>query len=121
MLGRLNFEVMSMSRVKRLVARTFMDSPSLDDTSWEQAEYHLIRAAELWPDFVLFHFDVAQLHRKRGRREEAIAAYERALALPSVHPTDHKLQRQAREALAEWGIGPDTTRAGTASTGRAGP
>jgi len=108
MLGKLNYEVMSMSRVKRLVARTFMDKPSLDDTSWEQAEYHLVRAAEVWPDFVLFHFDVAQLYKKRGRREEAVVAYQRALALPSVHPTDHKLQRQAEEALSEWGVTPDS-------------
>jgi len=108
MLGKLNYEVMSMSRVKRLVARTFMDKPSLDDTSWEQAEYHLVKAAEVWPDFVLFHFDVGQLYKKRGRREEAVAAYRRVLALPSVHPTDQKLQRQAEEALADWGLSSST-------------
>lgn len=120
MLGKLNYEVMSMSRVKRLVARTFMDKPSLDDTSWEQAEYHLVKAAEVWPEFVLFHFDVAQLYRKRGRREEAVAAYQRAIALPSVHPTDHKLQRQAREALAEWGIDVDTAAVAVPSSGSGG-
>jgi tetratricopeptide (TPR) repeat protein len=120
MLGKLNYEVMSMSRVKRLVARTFMDKPSLDDTSWEQAEYHLVKAAEVWPEFVLFHFDVAQLYRKRGRREEAVAAYQRAIALPSVHPTDHKLQRQAREALADWGIDVDTAAVPVPSSGSGG-
>lgn len=112
MLGKLNYEVMSMSRVKRLVARTFMDKPSLDDTSWEQAEYHLSKAAEVWPDFVLFHFDLAQLYRKRGRREEAVQHYIEAISLPTVHPTDHKLQRQAQEQLAEWGIGTDTADPG---------
>lgn len=116
MLGKLNYEVMSMSRVKRLVARTFMDKPSLDDTSWEQAEYHLATAAEVWPEFVLFHFDLAQLYRKRGRRDEAIEEYIQAISLPSVHPTDHKLQRQAREQLADWGIDTDTVGVG-AGTG----
>jgi tetratricopeptide (TPR) repeat protein len=111
MLGKLNYEVMSMSRVKRLVARTFMDRPSLDDTSWEQAEYHLARAAELAPELVLFQFDVAQLYRKRGRREEAIGAYLATLAAPTVHPTDQRLKEQAILALAEWGIGTDTARA----------
>ena len=117
MLGKLNYEVMSMSRVKRLVARTFMDKPSLDDTSWEQAEYHLATAAEVWPEFVLFHFDLAQLYRKRGRRDEAIEEYIQAISLPSVHPTDHKLQLQAREQLAEWGIGTDTAGVGAAAGG----
>ena len=104
MLGKLNYEVMTLSRFKRVVARTFMSSPALDDTSWEQAEFHLARAAELWPDFVLFHFDLAQLLRRRGRRDEAIAAYRRALELPVVHPTDRGLQRQAREVLDAWAV-----------------
>lgn len=108
MLGKLNYEIMSLSRVKRLIARTFMGNPALDDSSWEKAEHHLRRAAETWPDFVLFHFDLAQLYRKRGRREEAVSAYERALALPAVHPTDHRLQAQAREALVEWNVVPDS-------------
>jgi tetratricopeptide (TPR) repeat protein len=104
MLGKLSYEVMSLSRVKRLIARTFMSSPALDDTSWEKAEEHLIRAAELWPDFVLFHFDLAQLYRKRDRREEAIVEYRRALGLPTVHPTDLGLKRQATVQLEAWGV-----------------
>jgi tetratricopeptide (TPR) repeat protein len=108
MLGKLNYEIMSLSRIKRLLARTFMSKPSLDDTSWEQAEYHLAKAAELAPDFVLFQFDLARLYQKRGRRAEAIAAYQRSLAAPTVHPTDVGLKDQAVRALAEWGIGLDT-------------
>ena len=108
MLGKLNYEVMAMSRVKRLVARTFMNKPSLDDTSWEQAEYHLTKAVEEWPGFVLFHFDLAQLYKKRGRREEAVREYIQAASLPTVHPTDRRLQRQAQEQLAEWGIATDS-------------
>ncbi len=107
MLGKLNYEVMSMSAIKRLVARTFMDRPSLDDTSWEQAEYHLAKAAEVEPEFVLFHFDLAQLYRKRGRRDEAIRHYREVIALTAVHPTDRRLQEQARAALDEWGVEPE--------------
>jgi tetratricopeptide (TPR) repeat protein len=118
MLGKLNYEVMSMSRVKRLVARTFMDRPSLDDTSWEQAEYHLEKAVEVWPDFVLFHFDLAQLHRKRGRRDQAIESYVQAVRLPTVHPTDRKLQLQAQEQLEEWGVEVDSVGAVAAGSGQ---
>lgn len=112
MLGKLNYEIMSLSRIKRGVARTFMSNPALDDTSWENAEYHLARAAEVWPRFVLFHFDLGQLHRKRDRREEAIASFTRALELPAVHPTDHSLQRQARDILTEWSVLPDSVASG---------
>lgn len=103
MLGKLNYEIMMLSRIKRAVARTFMGNDALNDTSWEHAEYHLARAAELWPDFILFHFDLGQLYRKRGPREEAIASYQRALALPAVQPIDLDLQEQARAQLEDWG------------------
>jgi tetratricopeptide (TPR) repeat protein len=101
MLGKLNYEIMSLSRIKRAIARTFMGNDALDDTSWENAEYHLARAVEVWPDFVLFHFDLGQLHRKRGRRDEAVSAFRQALELPAVHPTDRELHAQARAALEE--------------------
>lgn len=108
MLGKLNYEIMSLSRVKRLIARTFMGNEALDDTSWENAEYYLHQAAEAWPDFVLFHFDLGQLYAKRDRRELAIREMLHALALPAVHPTDVGLHVQARELLAGWGVDPST-------------
>ena len=111
MLGKLNYEIMSLSRIKRAIARTFMGNDALSDTSWENAELYLTKAAEVWPDFVVFHFDLAQLHRKRGREEEAVASYRRALSLPAVHPTDRRLQRQAAEILTEWDVPLEATGA----------
>lgn len=104
MLGKLNYEIMGLSRVKRLIARTFMGNDALDDTSWENAEYHLHRAAEVWPDFVLFHFDLGQLYEKRDRRELAVREMLHTLALPAVHPTDLGLQAQARALLTDWRV-----------------
>jgi tetratricopeptide (TPR) repeat protein len=104
MLGKLNYEIMSLSRIKRGVAKTFMGNSALDDTSWDNARHHLERATETWPDFVLFHFDLGQLHRKRGRREEAAQSFRTALALEAVHPTDRKVQEDARTYLQEWGL-----------------
>ena len=81
-----------------------MSAASSSDTSWENAEHYLAKAAETWPDFVVFHFDLAQLYRKRGREEAAVVSYRRALALPPVHPTDHRKQAEAEEVLTEWGL-----------------
>lgn len=108
MLGKLNYEVMSLSRIKRLIARTFMGNDALDDASWENAEHHLHRAADLWPDVVLFHFDLGQLYRKRGRRDLAVRELAHTLALPAVHPTDTRTQARARAILGEWDASPDT-------------
>ena len=103
LLGKLNYEVMSLSRFERTMGRIFMGNEALSDASWELAEIHLAAAAEAWPDLVLFQFDLAQLHRKRGRKDEALAAYRRVLELPAVHPPDIDLHEQAREYVEELG------------------
>lgn len=104
MLGKLNYEVMSLSRIGRMIARTFMGNEALDDTSWENAEVHLGRAAEAWPDFVLFHFDLGQLQKKRGDEDDAVRSYRQVLALPAIHPLDAMLQQQTREILDDLGV-----------------
>ena len=103
LLGKLSFEVMSLSGFERAMGRLFMGNEALSNASWENAEYHLEMAAEAWPDLVLFQFDLAQLYRKRDRHEEARAAFQRVLELPAVHPPDFAFHAEAREALAELG------------------
>jgi len=100
LLGKLNYEVMSMSRIKRAMGRIFMGNDALSAASWELAEHHLERAAEMWPELVLFQYDLAELHRKRGSEEEAREAYERVLELPAMHPPDERLQQRAQDYLA---------------------
>jgi len=103
LLGKLSYEVMSLSRFERAMGRIFMGSPVLSQASWERAEVHLEAAAREWPDLVLFQFDLAQLYRKRGRKDEARAAFERVLALPAIHPPDFDLHAQARAFISELG------------------
>lgn len=108
MLGKLNYEVMSLSRIKRLLARTFLGTEALDETSWEAADHHLRRAADLSPELVGFHFDLAQLHRKRDRREDAIRELGHVLFLSAVHPNDAEIQEEARSRLDGWDVAPDS-------------
>lgn len=103
LLGKLSYEVMSLSRFERAVGRVFMGNEALSSASWELAELHLTAAATHWPELVLFHFDLGQLHRKRGSKEQARAAFQRALEASAEHPTDLDLQAQAREYLSRLG------------------
>lgn len=120
MLGKLNYEIMSVSRIERFIARTFMGNPALDDTSWENAEHHLAKAVEVWPDYVLFHFDLGQLHRKRGRRDQAVREFAHVLTLPAVHPTDHGLQDRARGFLEAWEVAADSLDGSSVGDHRSG-
>jgi tetratricopeptide (TPR) repeat protein len=101
LLGKLSYEVMSLSRFERAIGRVFLGNEALSKASWENAEHHLAAAAEAWPDLVLFQFDLARLHQKRDRDEDARAAFRRVLEIPAVHPPDFECHARAREALSE--------------------
>jgi len=102
-IGRIFFEVMSMSRIERFIGRTFVRTDALRESSWEEAELHLEAAAEDWPDRVVFQYDLAELYRKRGREEEARAAYALVTHMAALHPSDSALQEDAERVLEELG------------------
>ncbi|MEX2526952.1 MAG: tetratricopeptide repeat protein [Gemmatimonadota bacterium] len=98
-LGRVGLEVMSLSRIQRILARaTGVTFPG--DIDWEEAEHHLRRATELWPHMVLYHLDLAKLLIKRNRQDEARRALQQALATPPLHPPDPVLKEEAGLLLA---------------------
>ena len=102
-LGKIFFEIMSMSRIQRWLGRTFVRTDVLRKSSWEEAEVHLEAAAAEWPESVLLQFDLAELYRKRGRKEEAREAYQHVTRMVAIHPSDDVLQRDAERVLEELG------------------
>ena len=102
-LGKIFFEIMSLSRFERFVGRTFVRTDALRQSSWEGAELHLEAAAGDWPESVLFQYDLAELYNKRGRDDEARAAYARVIHMEAVHPSDPALQEDAERMLKELG------------------
>lgn len=102
-LGKIFFEIMSMSRVQRWLGRTFVRTEALKNSSWEEAELHLEAAAEDWPDSILFQYDLGELYKRRGREADAREAYERVTTMGVVHPSDPALQQDAARRLEELG------------------
>ena len=102
-LGKIFFEVMSLSRIERFFGRTFVRTDALRESSWEKAELHLEEAATDWPDWVLFQYDLAELYRRRGRKDEARAAYAHVARMSALHPSDEALQSDAERELEELG------------------
>lgn len=103
LLGKLNYEVMSLSRVERFIGKVLVRKPAIRNSSWQAAEYHLKAAVDAWPELVLFEFDLAQLYKKRGRKDEARAAFRRVIEMPAVHPPDGRLKKEAEALLEELG------------------
>jgi tetratricopeptide (TPR) repeat protein len=103
LLGRVSYEIMDLPRIARFFARRLVGNEALHDSSWEDAELHLRRAAELWPDNVLFQLDLGDLYQRRGRDEEAQDVFRRVVEMPSVHPADDYFKNSARRFLEELG------------------
>jgi tetratricopeptide (TPR) repeat protein len=103
LLGRVNYEIMDLPRIARFLARRLVGNEALHDSSWEDAEKYLTRAAELWPDNVLFQLDLGDLYQRRGRDDEARAQLEKVLEMASVHPADDYFKESARSFLEELG------------------
>ena len=103
LLGRINYEVMDLPRIARFIARRVLGHPALHDSSWEGAEHHLGRAAELSPDNVLYQLDLGDVYQRRDRDAEAREVLGRVLAMPSVNPADDFFKESARRFLEELG------------------
>ena len=98
-LGVLHFEVMNLSRVKRLLGRLFLGGDALGKASWDDAVFHHERAVALEPTSVAFRVGFAKTLQRRDRVLEAIEQLQSATSLPSVHPGDPDYRGQARRRL----------------------
>ena len=98
-LGKLEYEVMTLTAFERFLARLILGNEALRTASWEGAEHHFTRSLAAEPEVILFHFDLGKMYLAQGRLEEARAAFERVLALPVRHPPDPGWKREARVLL----------------------
>jgi tetratricopeptide (TPR) repeat protein len=103
LLGRVNYEIMDLPRIARFLARRLVSNRAIQDSNWEDAETYLTRAAELWPDNVLFQLDVGDLYQRRGRDAEARVQLRKVLDMSTVHPADEYFKDSARRFLEELG------------------
>jgi hypothetical protein len=106
-LGTLQYEVMTLSRVERFLAKLILgDNEALDGSTWEGAEAEHRRAVALAPEAILYRYDLGRTLLRRGRTEEAIAELRTVLSLPHHYPHDSEIQGDARRVLARLGEQP---------------
>lgn len=100
-LGRVHLGVLRLSWIARFFAGRMGLGPLLDAASWDVAEHHLRRAAELAPLEPSFHLELAALLAERGRPEEARPHVRHVLELPAARSMDRDLQERARRLLED--------------------
>jgi tetratricopeptide (TPR) repeat protein len=104
-LGRVHLGLLRLSWIARFFAGRMGLGPLLDTASWDVAEHHLRRAAELAPREPSFHLELGTLLAERGRPEEARPHLRRVLELSAPRGLEGDLRERARRLLE--GLGGD--------------
>ncbi len=100
-LGQWHAEVMRIGGLQRFVARTMLGGESFDEASWELAELHLARSAELEPESLVHRVELARVHAATGREDLAREGLTWVLAQPVRDPVDPQQQERAVRLLDE--------------------
>jgi tetratricopeptide (TPR) repeat protein len=108
-LGKLEYELLKLSRVQRLLSRPFRKQ-ELRDASWPQALAFAERAVDLEPGNALYRLGLADTLWRVGRHTDAIAQLERAKELPLALPVERDFRDRAELLLWRIEHGIDPTR-----------
>lgn len=100
-LGRLYFEIASLSWVERLFARPLLGGDLISRSNWESAEKQLRRAVQLDPRRNLYLVDLGALLMKRKHFEEARTVLDSAVDLPLEFAGEELFRDRARHLLDE--------------------
>ena len=96
-LGRWHAGVANVSGVLRVLAKVVYGG--MPAASNEEAAKCLKKAAELAPQRIMHHAELARLYKAMGKADLAAKEWQTILALPSADSDDEKEKTAAREAL----------------------
>jgi Flp pilus assembly protein TadD len=99
LLGRWHYEVSDLGAMARWAVRLIYGG--LPDASTADAVRHLERAVALEPAQLQHRLELGFAYLAHGQREEARAAFEAGLKMPSLEKHDEPAKLRARAALAK--------------------
>jgi len=103
LLGRWNYEVMSLSGVQRFIAKSILGGGVFGQASWDEARRRMERAVALDPVRIYHRLDLAKVLAARKETAAARAELARIAALPTRVAADSMYRREAVELLAKLG------------------
>lgn len=97
--GRVHLEVLRLSGMTRLIAIHLFGASMIRQASWQQAEIHLRRAAELEPEMLGHRLWLGRLLVERGDEAAARRELQGVVDAAPRSDLDRLWQRQAAQAL----------------------
>lgn len=99
LLGRWNYEVMSLSGFQRFVAKSILGGGVFGQASWAEARRDLERAVALDPTRIYHRLDLARVLAARKETAAAESELRRIAGLPDRVAADSTYRREAVELL----------------------
>jgi tetratricopeptide (TPR) repeat protein len=102
-LGMWHAEIMRISGLSRMFARTFLGADIFTQASWDEAQRLLEASVQHDPDRIIHRLDLAGIYADRGDTKRARDLYLRIASAPLVEPNDDLYKKQAAERLNRLG------------------
>lgn len=99
-MGVWNAEIMRLNGFTRMLAKTFLGGKIFDTASWAEAVRYMELSVSIEPNRLVHRLDMARVYRDVGRKADARAAYNAALAAPLFDANDEMYRREAEKELA---------------------
>jgi tetratricopeptide (TPR) repeat protein len=98
-MGVWNAEVMRLSGIVRLIARSVLGGGVFGKASWKEAVRYMEAAVASEPQRVVHRLDMGEIYRDSGNSAKAKAQFEAGLALPSTDYNDKRFKADIQSDL----------------------
>jgi tetratricopeptide (TPR) repeat protein len=98
-MGMWNAEVMRLSSLTRLIAKSLLGGGVFGTASWKEAVRYMEASVAAEPDRIVHRIDLAEVYDAMGDKDKARAERETALRLPILDVNDRYYKEQARNRV----------------------
>ena len=98
-MGVWNAEIMRLSGLVRLVAKSFLGGKVFGEASWKEAVRYMEAAVAAEPERVVHRLDMGEIYRDSGDKAKARTAFQKGLELPSRDYNDNRFKSEIRSDL----------------------
>jgi len=99
-LGMWHYNVMSLSGLSRMVAKTFLGGQVFNSASWNEAQTLMEKSVAVAPNRLVHRLDLGKVYAARGETAKAREQWEAVLRLPATDYNDRAYKAEAEALLA---------------------
>ena len=98
-IGMWHYNVMSLSGIARMFAKTFLGGQVFNSASWDDAQRYMERSVAAAPNRITHRLDLGKVYAGRGDKAKAREQWEQALRLQATDYNDRAYKTEAEALL----------------------